>query len=65
MLVYNFDHITDEQVENMRAILIDRGHNGGFASPHPVNYWEAEEIIEVFYESYPNEFPKPCEHCGR
>lgn len=39
---------TDAQIDYMRAILIDEGANGAFASPDPVSYWEAEQVIEEF-----------------
>ncbi len=55
----NIEDFDDDQIEWLRAQLIDRGHSGalgGGRNPnyHPA-YWSAEEIVEFFQEAYPNE----------
>jgi len=45
----------ERNIETMRELLIQRGHNGVFASRNPISYWETEVVLEKFEELYPQE----------
>lgn len=47
------DNYTEEQIEWMREKLILGGKGGSFGSTDTPTYWEAEQIVKVFYSEYP------------